>query len=172
MSSFTKPLDTRYIGNGLRKVLTPFIFWSEDVDKGVPIYIPDGYATDFASVPFFARGFIPKDGNYNQAAVVHDYLYNNTGKVFDRNEEIKIKEVEVRKGFLLRKTKIQVLSGKVIHAYTRAEVDRLFLLMMEVIDSQTDMKIPKWKRITMFSAVRAGGWKGWNRAKKFNEKYS
>lgn len=46
------------------------------------ITVPAGYVTDLASVP---RGFwnlIPKDGTYDQAAVLHDYIYGTHS--FDR----------------------------------------------------------------------------------------
>lgn len=38
------------------------------------ITVPDGYRTDFASIPWFFRRAIPKDGPYTHAAIVHDYL--------------------------------------------------------------------------------------------------
>ena len=38
------------------------------------IKVPIGFKTDFASVPWLFRQFIPKSGRYNEAAVVHDYL--------------------------------------------------------------------------------------------------
>ncbi len=38
------------------------------------ITVPIGFKTDFASVPWAFRQFIPKSGRYNEAAVVHDYL--------------------------------------------------------------------------------------------------
>jgi hypothetical protein len=38
------------------------------------ITVPPGFKTDFASVPWFFRRFIPKTGKYNEAAVIHDYL--------------------------------------------------------------------------------------------------
>jgi len=58
-----------------------------DGDKGiyktiVDIYIPDldifipaGFLTDFASVPFGFRLIIPRRGRHSIAALVHDFLY-------------------------------------------------------------------------------------------------
>lgn len=40
------------------------------------IIVPKGFTTDFASVPRFAWILFPKDGKYDGAAVVHDYLYS------------------------------------------------------------------------------------------------
>jgi hypothetical protein len=38
------------------------------------ITVPPDFKTDFASVPWTFRLFIPKSGRYNEAAVIHDYL--------------------------------------------------------------------------------------------------
>jgi hypothetical protein len=38
------------------------------------VVVPIGFKTDFASVPWAFRLFIPKSGRYNEAAVIHDYL--------------------------------------------------------------------------------------------------
>jgi hypothetical protein len=41
------------------------------------INVPVGYVTDLASVPRPFRWLIPKSGGYNQAAVMHDYIYTD-----------------------------------------------------------------------------------------------
>lgn len=45
-----------------------------------PVYINihKGFETDFASIPQFARSFIPVFGKHIQAAIVHDWTYVNT----------------------------------------------------------------------------------------------
>ena len=40
------------------------------------IEVPDGFVTDFASIPRFFTRLIPKNGLYDRAAVVHDWLYS------------------------------------------------------------------------------------------------
>lgn len=40
-------------------------------------YIPEGYITDFATVPRIFRGIIWGAGNHNLATLIHDYLYDN-----------------------------------------------------------------------------------------------
>lgn len=40
--------------------------------------VPEGYKTDGATIPFFARCFLPKN-LANNAGVVHDYLYQTPG---------------------------------------------------------------------------------------------
>ncbi len=39
------------------------------------ITVPQGFKTDFASVPGWLWWLVPPMGKYNRAAVVHDYLY-------------------------------------------------------------------------------------------------
>jgi hypothetical protein len=42
--------------------------------------VPKGFVTDLASVPWFARWYVSRDGNHTRAAVVHDYLYARSSK--------------------------------------------------------------------------------------------
>lgn len=37
--------------------------------------IPAGFSTDFASIPRFAHVLLPKNGEYDAPAVLHDWLY-------------------------------------------------------------------------------------------------
>lgn len=37
--------------------------------------VPKGFVTDFATVPRLFWRLIPKQGDYNRAAVLHDFLY-------------------------------------------------------------------------------------------------
>lgn len=69
--SYTGPLEARYHPDREEwEVITEFWFQTGEDDH---IKIPVGFFTDLAStknIPFF-----PQDDEYNQAAVVHDYLY-------------------------------------------------------------------------------------------------
>ncbi len=38
------------------------------------IIVPRGYRSDFATIPWYARSFLPPSGLWREAAVVHDYL--------------------------------------------------------------------------------------------------
>lgn len=76
MGKFDKPLTTTYIRDGLRQTENEFIYSPTKELNLKPVKVPKGFVTDFASVPWPACMLIPKDGNYNQAAVVHDYLYH------------------------------------------------------------------------------------------------
>jgi len=46
-----------------------------DRKSGVTIIVPDGFSTDLASVPFYLQPLVAMHGNWNRAAIVHDYLY-------------------------------------------------------------------------------------------------
>lgn len=39
------------------------------------VMVPAGFQTDLASVPWFARWYVSRDGEHTKPAVVHDYLY-------------------------------------------------------------------------------------------------
>ena len=76
MSSFTTPLDVRYLPKQNKwLILRELIYHVGDEDSGDVVIVPKFYVTDFASVPWPAVMLIPKSGRYNSAAVVHDYLY-------------------------------------------------------------------------------------------------
>ncbi len=53
------------------EVYHPFTYITRD---GESVRVDAGFKTDFASVPWVFRHFIPQSGRYNEAAVVHDYL--------------------------------------------------------------------------------------------------
>lgn len=77
MSSFTTPLDYRRLDDGrLWEILAPFTYHVGAEDSGVVVTVPVGFVTDLTSSP---RGlwnlFPPSGGQYDKAAVIHDYLY-------------------------------------------------------------------------------------------------
>ena len=57
---------------GFWRLITPFTYRSDLLGE---IVVPEGFVTDLASVPWFARWYVSRDGNHTRAAVVHDYLY-------------------------------------------------------------------------------------------------
>ena len=60
--------------------------WNKSVLVGSLVYqspllkktiaVPNGFTTDFASIPRALQLFIPKMARHRAAAVVHDYLYS------------------------------------------------------------------------------------------------
>jgi hypothetical protein len=70
-------------------VLTKPIAWSPN--PGQPnkrVEVPPGFVTDFASVPRAFWSFLPPDGEYAYAAVLHDYLYWTQDRQREEADEI------------------------------------------------------------------------------------
>ena len=146
------------------------MFWEKWVEAigdqkgygaGVPTYIPVGYITDFASVPWPASMVITKDGDYNQSATTHDFLHTTQGYVFDYKKEIKIKTYEHKSFFGLKKKYKQIINGTPIYRFKKEEVDQMFLEGMEIIDAMPQYNISKIKRQIMYRAVRLAKWNEW-----------
>lgn len=60
------------------RLLAPLVYRCA---AGYEITVPAGATTDFASVPWGLWNLLPKMGEHNRAAVLHDCLYR-TGAVF------------------------------------------------------------------------------------------
>jgi hypothetical protein len=79
---FKDPLIVEKLHDGKNwKVHCGFTYTTE---AGVDIVVPDGFITDFASIPRGLWNIFPPTGKYGHAAVVHDFLYRNTS--MDRKE--------------------------------------------------------------------------------------
>jgi len=57
------------------KVCGSFIYCVGAEGSDDKIEVPDGFLTDFASVPRVFWRIFPPTGKYGKAAVIHDYLY-------------------------------------------------------------------------------------------------
>ncbi len=75
MSNFTDPLILLNIDGNLWKTEREFSYHVGSEDSADIITVPKGFLTDLASVPWPTSMLIPKSGKFNQAAVLHDYLY-------------------------------------------------------------------------------------------------
>src|SRR3990167_2021712 len=75
MSSFTEHLTVTQISGGLWRTEREFDYFVVEENSKDKITVPKSFLTDFASVPWPASMLIPKSGLYNQAAVLHDFLY-------------------------------------------------------------------------------------------------
>ena len=64
-------LRTERLGNGNRKLIRAL---QVKLDSGTTIGIPEGFETDFSSIPFLARPFLHWS-RVDIAGVVHDFLY-------------------------------------------------------------------------------------------------
>lgn len=65
------PLRIERLPNGKRRLLRQLVVGLED---GTTYTVPEGFVTDFSSVPALARPFI-RWSKVDVAGVVHDYLY-------------------------------------------------------------------------------------------------
>lgn len=75
---FFSSLRTEWVewkrGISRHKLLAPLRYSVKIKGVELTVKVPEGFVTDFASVPWFLRGLLPADGKYTKAAVVHDYL--------------------------------------------------------------------------------------------------
>ena len=81
-STFTTPLEVEYVDGRNWKVTQEFDYildWENKEDR--VIRVPVGFLTDFASIPKILWNLLPPTGTYGKAAVIHDYLYKNGGRV-------------------------------------------------------------------------------------------
>jgi hypothetical protein len=74
MSSFTAPLTVTKIGERKWRVEREFSYHIGSEGSLEVVTVPNGFETDFASVPRGLWNIIPPDGEYTQAAVLHDFL--------------------------------------------------------------------------------------------------
>lgn len=73
-TGLTGPLQVEILPNGISaRLVRPF---KVKTKSGGVIEVPEGFETDFASVPRFFWRIVPPWGKYSPAAVVHDYLYS------------------------------------------------------------------------------------------------
>ena len=54
-------------------LVLPLVYDSVILDR--QITVPAGFPTDLASIPRVVQNLIPKSGQYDRPAVIHDYLY-------------------------------------------------------------------------------------------------
>jgi hypothetical protein len=86
--SLSGPLHLLRFADGFY-VLTKPIAWSPN--PGQPhrrVEVPSGFVTDFASTPRAFWSFLPPDGDYAYAAIVHDYLYWKQDLSREESDEI------------------------------------------------------------------------------------
>lgn len=79
MSSFTDDLIISPSNDCRSWILCErFRYW---IDGTSAITVPEGFVTDFASIPRLFWNIMPPWGKYGKAAVVHDFLYRFGGKI-------------------------------------------------------------------------------------------
>jgi hypothetical protein len=95
VSSFTEALIAKKLTARTWEVMKAFQYHVGSEDSNEVVEVPKGFVTDFASVPRFAWWLIPPDGNYTQAAVVHDYLYHTKPYTRHRCDQIFLEAMAV-----------------------------------------------------------------------------
>ena len=90
MSSFTTPLHVSPTDNGKNWELTrAFTFRIGSKYSNQYIRVPQGFVTDFASIPKCLIWLLPDWAKFNKAPVLHDYLYRNKvimGEIITRKQ--------------------------------------------------------------------------------------
>ncbi len=82
VSKFVSGLLVKDDGDGTHMELKgAMVYQSARLNSRVKV--PNGFVTDFASIPRALWAIIPKHGRYDRATVVHDYLYQFGGYVKD-----------------------------------------------------------------------------------------
>jgi hypothetical protein len=75
-AKFLSELLLRDVGGGRFDLLGPLRFYSKELDRIVEA--PAGYNTDLGSIPPWVPGWmIPKLGDYDYPAVIHDAAYDH-----------------------------------------------------------------------------------------------
>ena len=73
-ASFNSALQLEYIDGKNWLLIEGFHYYTEVESIGL-IEVPEGFLTDFASIPRGLWNLFPPTGKYGKAAVIHDFLY-------------------------------------------------------------------------------------------------
>ena len=139
MSRFTQDQEPlgRFVGDEAYQLAEDLSYALGTENSGRLLIVPNGFQTDFASIPVFFQRILRKLDKHRRAAILHDWLYSYCGKV--------------KVVLMGKQTLVEVQEN-----FTRKQCDLIFLDAMEVLE------VPTWKRQAMYWAVRSGGWVAWN----------
>lgn len=164
MSRFTAPLVVTPLNDGR----TWRILWSTTIDgeypedsinfgydigeegSGLSVNVPDGFQTDFASIPRLLWWLMPTWGRYGNAAVIHDYLYSRGGKITIAENVYGIPEAAWA----------SLGMKSVLPWPTRKQADLVMLQAMTVLE------VSAWQKYLLYYGVRLTGWWTWRRVRK------
>lgn len=88
--SFKTDLIVKSHTNYKWQLVEPLYYYFDEKHKDYGVRVPEGFVTDFATVPRAIWSIIPPIGKYTKAAVLHDYLYENPHLVKNKKEADKI----------------------------------------------------------------------------------
>lgn len=110
MSSFTEELTVTKVRNPKQSFWRSLQFWRVKsvwkVSRAFRYYVgveysedfidvPENFTTDFASIPRIFWTILPPDGEYTQAAVLHDYLYRTHKRSREQADKIFLEAMTV-----------------------------------------------------------------------------
>ena len=95
MSQFTTPCRVEVIGKNLFRLIEPFEYHVGCYPSEEIIRVPNGFVTNFASIPRLIWPIISPIDSHGKAAVLHDWLYDTGEYPRLRCEEIFKEAMEV-----------------------------------------------------------------------------
>lgn len=125
-------------GRSLWALTEPLAYWPSNGRE--PIIVPRGFVTDLASIPRPLWSWLPPDGPWAKAAVIHDFLYFTQGYGVWKCHDTTLRR-----------------------RYTREEADWILR------DAQRDRNVGVVSRNLVWLGVRSGGQAGWDRSPGINQ---
>lgn len=88
---------------------------------GEIVEVPEGFATDLASIPRAFRFLISVNGNHRPAAIVHDYLYSKKGALTIKNKLVKVTRKQADQIFLeaMKELGVNFITRRVMYSAVR-----------------------------------------------------
>jgi hypothetical protein len=97
MSQFTEPCRVEIVGPMLFELVKPFAYHIGTYPSNKVIIVPEGFITDFASIPRVFWPILSPLDEYAKAAVLHDFMYVMAPYERLRCEEIFLEAMTVLK---------------------------------------------------------------------------
>ena len=105
---------TRFGGDAMWFLLHNSIGWrpnAGDEQHYAPIDVPAGFVTDLASIPWYLWSWLPNDGPYMHAAIIHDWIYWDQSRSRDEADNILwIDMTDLGVGYVTRQIIYQAVS--------------------------------------------------------------
>jgi hypothetical protein len=105
---------TRFGGDAMWFLLHDSIGWrpnAGDEQHYAPIDVPAGFVTDLASIPWYLWSWLPNDGPYMHAAIIHDWVYWDQSRSRDEADNILwIDMTDLGVGYVTRQIIYQAVS--------------------------------------------------------------
>lgn len=118
------------------------------------IIIPAGSHNDLASIPKVVRSLFTVNGPHRIAAIIHDYLYEQKGRINGRRLTREQCDAVFLDAMAMSKNAYyQALPAATKRHMIRYGLERAFLTTKPLVGKLTAR--------TMWSAVRVGGWAAW-----------